>query len=171
MGLAGARGTSPCPCPAPPSQPHRQLPRRWASGPRRPLQTTFLWVCRPQPAAHRMGRECGVKLPPHLTHDPKGPGLDSMSPDLSKSRLPWSGRQQSGPEKTIEAPFRHTNQPPPQLPRMQPPGSAFPNSEGIRPPGIPGEPPHLGKVPFLVVALSSSLSLSLPFSLLLERLQ
>ena len=113
MGLAGARGTSPCPCPAPPSQPHRQLPRRWASGPRRPLQTTFLWVCRPQPAAHRMGRECGVKLPPHLTHDPKGPGLDSMSPDLSKSRLPWSGRQQSGPEKTVEVAFRHTNQPPP----------------------------------------------------------
>ena len=36
-----------------------------------------------------------------------------MSPDLSISRLPWSGRQQSGPEKTIEAPFRHTNQPPP----------------------------------------------------------
>ena len=82
---------------APAHTPHRQSPSRWASRLRRPLHRTFLWVCLPQLSAQERGLDHRVKLPPHSEQDPlKGPGLDSMSPDLSKSRFPWSGSQKLG---------------------------------------------------------------------------
>ena len=96
--FGGVPGLPPtAPPTAPVHTPHRQTPSRWASRLRRPLHRTFLWVCLPQLSAQERGLDHRVKLPPHSEQDPlKGPGLDSMSPDLSKSRFPWSGSQKSG---------------------------------------------------------------------------
>ena len=86
---------------------------------------------------------------PHTRPQGSRIGLNVSRPEYIPIAVVWTPATGAGKNHRGSIPTAPTS--PPQLPRMQPPGSAFPNSEGIRPPGIPGEPPHLGKVPFLVV--------------------